>query len=81
VAWKSNKQAVISRSNASDCRAMADAIYELPWIQDLVNEHHLLPSSLVLYCDNKATFILQRIMILMSAPSISRWIIILSIKR
>ncbi|XP_073101446.1 secreted RxLR effector protein 161-like [Elaeis guineensis] len=56
VIWRSKKQSVVARSSAeAEYRAMALGIYELLWLQKLLQELQLLNKfPLRLYCDNKA---------------------------
>ncbi|KAJ9189418.1 hypothetical protein P3X46_000714, partial [Hevea brasiliensis] len=56
VTWRSKKQNVIARSSAeAEYRVMVQGIYELLWLQKLMEELKLLETSVLsLFCDNKA---------------------------
>ena len=58
VSWKSNKQSVVSQSSAeSEYRVMAQSVYEIMWLHQLlveVNIKTLIPAKLC--CNNQATF-------------------------
>ena len=56
VSWKSKKQGVVSRSSAeSEYRAMAQSVYEIMWLHQLLTEVGIMtvvPAKL--WCDNQA---------------------------
>ena len=56
VSWKSKKQNVVSRSSAgSKYRAMAQSIYEIIWLHQLLREVGIkTPIPAKLWCDNQA---------------------------
>ena len=56
VTWHSKKSDVVARSSEeAEYRAMAQDIYEVLWLKQLLIELHLFQSSsLFLFCDNKA---------------------------
>ncbi|XP_052109264.1 secreted RxLR effector protein 161-like [Arachis duranensis] len=60
IAWKSNKQRVVSRSSTeAEFRAIAAAQSKVIWTQNLLHELHLsLTTILTLYCDNQSACLL-----------------------
>ena len=56
ISWKSKKQSVVSQSSAElEYRAMAQSVYEIMWIRQLLMEVGIETSVPVkLWCDNQA---------------------------
>ncbi|KAL0846098.1 hypothetical protein Bca101_019344 [Brassica carinata] len=56
ISWKSNKQEVVSNSSAeSEYRAMSDAVREMLWFRNLLEDFWLdISEAAPLYCDNTA---------------------------
>ena len=55
IAWKTKKQATVSRSSAeAEYRAMANATSEIIWIRNLLSFLGVLVPSANMYCDNQA---------------------------
>lgn len=80
VSWKSKKQNVVSRSSAeSEYRAMAQSVYEILWIYQLLTEIGLkasVPAKLWIY-----PFILLLILYFMSELSTLKLIVILFMRK
>ena len=55
VSWKSKKQSVVSRSSAeSEYRMMAQSVYEIMWLHQLLGEVGIkLPIPAKLWCNNQ----------------------------
>jgi hypothetical protein len=60
ILWKSNKQAVVSRSSAeAEYRAMAQGTCEILWLRSICNELGFMETdSFQLFCDNKFAIML-----------------------
>jgi hypothetical protein len=61
VSWSSKRQQTVSRSNAeAEYRAVANAVAEISWLQQLLQELHFCPRhSSVVFCDNVSTVYLS----------------------
>ena len=60
ISWKSSKQCTIARSSIeAEYKALADDIAEVIWLQYLLSDLHITPSSAsTIWCDNlSATYL------------------------
>ena len=56
IAWRSKKQAVVSRSTAeAEYRALSQGLSEMLWVRNLLSELKILKEGqLNVWCDNKS---------------------------
>jgi hypothetical protein len=80
VSWSLKRQHTVSRSSAgAEYRAIANAVAEISWLRQLLQELHFCPQrSSVVFCDNVSAVYLSTNPVQISAPNMLRLIYISS---
>ncbi|MFS7990534.1 putative RNA-directed DNA polymerase [Helianthus anomalus] len=62
LSWSSKRQPTLSRSSAEvEYRGVANVVYEVCWLRDLLPELHTPPAhATIVYCDNVSSIYLTR---------------------